>query len=72
MAHPDKSKRRKNARSTKSGGITKTDLFNMGNIATGGNLKIARDVYNTFSGWNKNRGSSGSSLQTESKKLKTK
>ena len=69
MAHPNKGKRRGNA---KSGPITKTDLFNMGNIATGGNLGIARDVYNTFSGWNKNRGSGGSSLQTNSKKLKTK
>jgi len=68
MAHPNRSKRRGNA---KSGPITKTDLFNMGNIVTGGNLGIARNVFNTFSGWN-NKGSGGSSLQTKSKKLKTK
>ena len=68
MAHPNRSKRRRNA---KSGPITKTDLFNMGNIVTGGNLGIARNVFNTFSGWN-NKGSGGSSLQTKSKKLKTK
>ena len=71
MAHPNRSKRRGNARSTKSGGITKTDLFRMGNIASGGNLGIARNVFNTFSGWN-NRGSGGGSSLSKKKKLKTK
>ena len=69
MAHPNKGKRRGNA---KSGPITKTDLFHMGNIATGGNLGLARNVYNTYSGWNR-RGSAGGSLSVSKKKnLKSK
>ena len=71
MAHPNRSKRVPRTSVKRTGGLTKTDLFNMGNIATGGNLGIARNVFNTFSGWN-NKGSGGSSLQTKSKKLKTK
>jgi hypothetical protein len=71
MAHPNRSKRGKGNK--KSGGITKTDLFHMGNIATGGNLGLAKKIYNTYSGWNRGGGAGGGTLSvSKNKKLKSK
>ena len=50
MAHPNRSKRRDNA---KKGPVTKKDLFNMVGVATGGKSDLYRKVFgavtNSFS-----------------------
>ena len=61
MAHPNRSKRRDNA---KKGPVTKKDLFNMVGVATGGKsdlyMKVFGAVTNSFS----SKGTTGGSVTT--------